>query len=69
MLEQIEQVAENSVLVYDALLESKTIMQSVNKQGQVMYKAMKQYQLAGFSQEQAFQLVLAQVADFKVQIN
>jgi len=51
----IDNAAGQAASVYDHLLNSKPMMESVHNQGQVMRKVMKQYQLAGFTQDQAFE--------------
>ena len=68
MLEQIDAAASQAKQVYEHMVESKEIMGSIKAQGNVMFRVMREYQKCGFSQEQAFELVKAQAADFKVQL-
>ena len=68
MNEQLEAMMESAGTLYESMSKSKAYSKMIKAQGELMRKTVRQYQVAGFSQEQAFQLVLALAGngEFKV---
>jgi len=59
-------IVKQAAKTYDSYLQDESLISCIQKQGQWMHRVMKAYQQAGFSPEQAFQLVLLQADSFKV---
>lgn len=59
---------ESATTIYEGMSKSEEYSAMIKAQGDLMKKTLRQYQTAKFTHEEAFQLVLAQVAngDFKI---
>lgn len=59
---------ESATTIYAGMCKSKEYSAMIKAQGDLMKKTLRQYQVAGFSHEEAFQLVLALAGngEFKV---
>ena len=68
MNEQLTAMMENATSVYDLMSKSKEYSAMIKAQGDLMKKTLRQYQAAGFTHEESFQLVLALAGngEFKV---